>query len=83
MFLAGFKHDKVIPVALTEAAGPTGTLWQTAVRYPGLSDNDPSVVTARVSANGRIEQLTLRLHRSGRSAQGDLTVQGCSGSVAG
>jgi hypothetical protein len=81
VFLAGFKHDKVIAVDLQDSAARGGTVWQTAVRYPGLSENDPSVVTGWVGSDGRIEQLVVRVHRSGQSAQGSLRALGCSGSA--
>lgn len=84
VFLPGFKHDKVVPVALEDTAAlGGGTLWQAAVRYPGLSDNDPSVVRGLVGADGQIKQLAVRVHRSGQSAQGSLAALGCSGSPRG
>lgn len=83
VFLAGFKHDKVVIVALQDTAAPGGTVWQAAVHYPGLSDDDPSVVRDWVGTDGQIEQLAVRVHRSGQSAQGSLQAMGCSGSPAG
>lgn len=82
VFLAGFKHDKVIAVVLQDTPAPSGMVWQTAVRYPGLSDNDPSIVRGLVGADGQIEQLAVRVHRSGQSAQGSLRALGCGGSPA-
>lgn len=83
VFLPGFKRNKVIAVRLQDTPASGGTVWQTAVRYPGLSDDDPSVVRGLVGADGRIEQLAVRLHRSGRSAQGSLRALRCSGSPNG
>lgn len=79
VFLPGFKVGRLanLPISGTRFAGDT--LWRAPLRHPALSVAQPSVATARTSADGHLLQLAFEVHEPSGSARGLINQEGCEG----
>jgi hypothetical protein len=81
VFLPGFKKDKRVELTITAAQPPREgrQLWQTTVRYPGLSMTHPSTATAWISMDGHLLQLEGTVQSGMYTGYGVIRQENCSG----
>jgi hypothetical protein len=81
VFLPGFKRDKRVDLTIAAAEPPHDgkRLWQTSVRYPGLSLTHASTATAWVSVDGHLLQLAGSVQTDSYTASGVIRQESCNG----
>ena len=79
VFLPGFKANRLVKVPIAPAPSTEGTMWQTVLRYPSLSERDPSTAAALVSPDHRLLRISFELHTTYGSGRGEIVQQGCDG----
>ncbi len=82
IFLPGFKADRLVDVPVAPVPSAEGTVWRTVLRYPSLSERDPSTASAMVSHDHHLVRITFELHTVYGSGRGEIYLQGCDGSSA-
>jgi hypothetical protein len=80
VFLPGFKRDSLVDVQVAAAPSGESTVWRTVLRYPSLSERDPSTASALVSPDHHLLRIAFELHTVYGSGRGEITQEGCDGS---
>ena len=83
MFLPGYKKDKRVDLVIAAATPQRDgqQLWNTSVRYPGLSMTKASTAQARVSMDGHLLQLEGTVQSDNLSAYGVIRQETCNGTA--